>query len=109
MRTFFIVFLPYIALFAVAILVGLAVLWIGSSLVRNVFIPYRKARQAEIEEVTALRAWKTDAENVLAEIVTSNWDKQVTGDYKLQLPSAVADELLQLHNPYALTSGRKRK
>lgn len=109
MRTFFIVFLPYIALFLAAALVGIAILWIGYRLVTNVLIPYRRAKLAQVDKIEELRQWQSQAEFVFADIVNAEWEKQPTGTYQVQLPAEVCDKILKYQNPYRLVSGRKSK
>lgn len=99
MRTFFIVFLPWIGLFALCALVGSALL-LAAWRSTNYFVVQRLIREKQqrdlVEQVRDLTVYKGQAGEVFTEILTTNWYKQPDGTYSFTMSGQAAQTMILL-------------
>jgi hypothetical protein len=98
-RTFFIVFLPWIALFALCVLVGSGALYftlrVTNNLVQNQKLA-RQARRQQLDAVDDVLAYQREAEGVFNEILAADWDKLPDGSYRFALSKEAAERMFAL-------------
>jgi hypothetical protein len=98
-RTFFIVFLPWIALFMLCTLVGagllLLILRFTNSLIQSRKLAQQERRQ-RLTAVDDMLTYQREAEGVFNEILAADWDKLPDGSYRFALSKQAAERMFAL-------------
>lgn len=100
MRTFFIVFLPGIALFALCASLGIAIL-IATIRWSRCFVVRRHntatTQRTMNDQLEALTAFRDQVQLVLDAVLINDWQRIASGQYRIVLPAETAEALIALH------------